>query len=1079
MLSQAMNISGQNLTFFHYGLAEGMSDPSVGAILQDRTGFIWVGTDFGLNRFDGLRFKTYLHDTSDSLSLSANSISCLFEASTGHIWVGTRGGGISVYDPTHERFTRMLHKAEDSSSLSNNYINHITADSEGHIWIATENGLNELISDPQYPQAAAFRTLQLPFSHIYCMAEWPRGTYWIGTDRKGVLRYEKASQQIERYVFDINNKSASPIPFNIIQAFYVDTLDGHNNLWIATLGGVGQVSLDSSQKYVFQKYRTNLKDSTTLPHYRISHILRNDPQTLWFASFQGLIQATETENGLIFSQIKHDPGDPNSLRDDMLHHLYLDETGNLWLATHNGLDMTPVKYLSQNVRAFNHQLLPLKNGINPIQHVTATFEDKEGNLWLGTYGFGLLLRHKASGKDYYFDTDALPSEEAISHGIVTKIDQDEEGIFSIATFGGFNRMVFTDSTGVPKARFTSFVHDEYDSTSLSDNHIFAIYDDKKGGIWLGTRGGGLNRFDKKTQTFQSYQYDSEDPNSINNNYVWDIQPDRQFLWLATDGGLNRMDLHTHTFRAFVHEPTQSHSLSNNFLNCLRIDQRGKLWVGTNSSGIAIMEDLDRPGTFTHIRKRDGLTHNQVYDLIEDYKGDIWVPTGQGLSRISHQLDPTMDAPASYIQNFDKRDGLQDNEFESGAGSITQTGRLILGGSNGYNQFHPDSIRKNQMPPKVVIASFYKDGELLQPGLPASDGRRLLSQDETFGTLSLNHKDLVIDIEFAALNYLFPEKNQYAYRLRGFNDSWTFVTDRPKATYTKLPSGNYIFEVKASNNDGVWNEVGTQLAIVVAPPPWRSGWAYLLYFLLGASLVYAYIQYRVNQKARALQNQLALEQARLQERELVLKNASADYHDELGNKMTKISLFVELAKRQEGVQDMVHTYLQQIESNTQQLSEGMRDFIWMLDPEKNSLFDLVSRVKDYAEQLFIFADIVFEIKGLQSSLSSISLTLAQRRHLMLIIKEALNNTVKYAEAKHVSLNFHLTARFLHLHIMDDGRGFDPQAIKDGYGLKNMASRAEKIQAQFRLDTQPHKGTHIHISFEIPHMEDGIASDHSVS
>ncbi|MEO0641135.1 MAG: ATP-binding protein, partial [Bacteroidota bacterium] len=186
-----------------------------------------------------------------------------------------------------------------------------------------------------------------------------------------------------------------------------------------------------------------------------------------------------------------------------------------------------------------------------------------------------------------------------------------------------------------------------------------------------------------------------------------------------------------------------------------------------------------------------------------------------------------------------------------------------------------------------------------------------------------------------------------------------------------------------------------------------------------------------------------------------------------------------AKRQEGVQDMVHTYLQQIESNTQQLSEGMRDFIWMLDPEKNSLFDLVSRVKDYAEQLFIFADIVFEIKGLQSSLSSISLTLAQRRHLMLIIKEALNNTVKYAEAKHVSLNFHLTARFLHLHIMDDGRGFDPQAIKDGYGLKNMASRAEKIQAQFRLDTQPHKGTHIHISFEIPHMEDGIASDHSVS
>ncbi|MEO0581353.1 MAG: two-component regulator propeller domain-containing protein, partial [Bacteroidota bacterium] len=237
LFSQAMNLSGQDLTFFHYGLAEGMSDPSVGAILQDRTGFIWVGTDFGLNRFDGLRFKNYLHDTSDSLSLSANSVSCLFEASTGHIWVGTRGGGISVYDPTHELFTRILHEAGDSSSLSNNYINHITADADGHIWVATEDGLNELTSDPKHPQAASFRTLPLPFAHIYCMAEWPRGTYWMGTDRNGILRYDKASQQITRYVFDPNNRPASPIPFNIIQAFYVDTVRDHNNLWIATLGG--------------------------------------------------------------------------------------------------------------------------------------------------------------------------------------------------------------------------------------------------------------------------------------------------------------------------------------------------------------------------------------------------------------------------------------------------------------------------------------------------------------------------------------------------------------------------------------------------------------------------------------------------------------------------------------------------------------------------------------------------------------------------------------------------------------------------------------------------------------------------
>ncbi|MEL6131943.1 MAG: two-component regulator propeller domain-containing protein, partial [Bacteroidota bacterium] len=649
------------------------------------------------------------------------------------------------------------------------------------------------------------------------------------------------------------------------------------------------------------------------------------------------------------------------------------------------------------------------------------------------------------------------------------------------TFGGFNRVEMKVVDGKPRLQFTNYLHRRNDPQSLSDNHVFAIYDDKKGNIWLGTRGGGLNKFHKKTGTFTVFKHQKDDPNSISNDYIWDICGDSLGnLWIATDGGLNRMELKTETFRVFVHEPTDPSSLSDNFVNCLKLDTQDRLWVGTNGNGLSIMEDLQRPGTFFHIRKNQGLTHNQIYGIVEDHRQDMWISTLDGISRISHTFTFASQSISSLIQNFDQRDGLQDNEFNSDAYFIAPDGKIYMGGVNGYNSFFPDNIQKNLVPPPVVISHISCNNRSIQPQQPNSDGRILLDQSPAFASqLQLNHKDLVIDIEFAALNYLFPEKNQYAYRLQGLNDTWTFTSDRSRATYTKLPAGNYTFEVKASNNDGVWNETGAKLRISVTPPPWLSGWAYLLYFLTGAALIYLYIQFRISQRAQALQNQIALEQARLQERELVLKNASADYHDELGNKMTKISLFVELAKRQAGVQDIVHTYLQLIESNAQQLSEGMRDFIWMLDPEKNTVFDLASRVKVYAEQLLSLAEITFEIKGLTPTLAQVTLTLTQRRHITLILKEALNNTVKYAQAHHVVLTFHLDTSNLHLYLTDDGKGFDPASVKNGYGLQNMADRAQKIQAQFQLISQLHEGTQIHLSLPIPHMEDRLTSENIAS
>ncbi|MEL6134819.1 MAG: two-component regulator propeller domain-containing protein, partial [Bacteroidota bacterium] len=418
----------QDYSFSHYGISQGLSDANAGPILQDRQGFIWVGTSHGLNRFDGLRFKTYLHDASDPYSLSANSISCLFESQAGHLWVGTRGGGMSVYDPRLDRFTPILHNPGDSLSLPNNYINQIYEDQKGRIWVATDKGLFQLISDPARPEEAEFQSLSgLPVPHIMCIAEWPKGTYWLGTARGGVLKYDTQTQIFERFRFNRKDKASSRIPNNLIRSFFVDTLYAHQSLWIATFGGVGKVQLDSTGHFSFSRYRHNTQDSTSIPHYRITTIRRDHPKKLWFTSYEGLIRAEEKGAQLSFRRYLHDPAKPKGLKSDLIYESLIDIHGNLWLGTAQGLEMTPLKYAEQNIAAFHHQRLPLDHGQVPVQDIMAVFEDKDENVWLGTYGHGLLLRHKASGKDYYFTPDdQMPT--SLSHTIVTGIFQDSEGI---------------------------------------------------------------------------------------------------------------------------------------------------------------------------------------------------------------------------------------------------------------------------------------------------------------------------------------------------------------------------------------------------------------------------------------------------------------------------------------------------------------------------------------------------------------------------------------------------------------------------------------------------------------------------
>lgn len=1067
-------VHAQSFTFFHLGIENGLSSQDTGPLWQDQQGFVWVGTSNGLNRFDGYHFTPYFFTPGDSFSIPTNTIAHVYQDRAARLWIATRGGGLAYYDARLDRFYPQLHDPNDDQSLGNHYLNQIYEDHQGRLWIATDTELNELVAwNPRTKQASFKRHTKLSDTHIETMAEWPKGTLWLGTAKHGLIRYRPASNEIRRFPYRREHgKVKGPIS-NLIKELYVDTLGQHNALWVCTFRGLTQITLDTGGEYVFRHIRKNEQFPDRFIDNHVTSLVRDGENSLWVGTYQGGVTRLLFEEDRIRSQhfmpqdrVEQGVGHP------LIRDLLFDQAGILWIAHGAGVDKVYVRHTEQNQSTFRHRRLPSRRGKPIVQDVLAFHTASQDTLLIGTYGNGLLLQTERSGQSYFFGTGAKTPTH-ISHDIVTAIDRDESGTYWIGTFGGFNQLTLDWEGRKPQPHFVNYVHRAVDSTSLSNDHIFALCQDGNQGYWIGTRGGGLNHFDKETKTFKAFTHQAEDTTSISNNYVWSITTDSQgYVWMATDGGVNRLDPKTHAFLRFQYNPKRPNGLSSNFVNAVYVDRQQRLWVGTNGGGITVMSTTDLGKIFWQIRTTDGLVHDEVYSILEDGEGLIWVSTSQGLSRINpHVLVEGNPIPLTAIQNFDKTDGLQDNEFNAGAHWKSQQGYLYLGGINGYNYFLPEEIRRNEEAPSVYLTEVSIFNQIVQPGMELSHGGVPLRDHVMSGqSLTLTHKDLVVTFSFSALNHLFPQNNQYAYQLVGFDEGWRYVNDERKATYTNLSPGTYTFRVKASNNDGVWNEEGTQLKVRVIPPPWRSWWAYTFYGILAMGLIYGFIRYRIAQRTRALEVQHRIEQAKAAEREQVRRHAAADYHDELGNKMTKIGLFVELARRQAQQDSQLNHFLDHIDTNAQRLSEGMRDFIWVLDPDKDTVFDLVGRLQEFAQQILTYTDLQFTIHGLDEQIGQRKLALNARRHIIMILKEALNNILKYAEAQHIRLSFDLTREDLLMALEDDGKGFDLATATSGYGLKNMHLRAEKIQANLNLSSKPGQGTRLEL--RIPHMGDEV-------
>ncbi len=821
----------KSIKFQRISIAEGLSQVVVTTTLQDRRGFMWFGTQDGLSRFDGYRFVNYAHQADDPDSLAHNTVKILLEDAAGVLWIGTDGGGLDRFDPTGKTFIHFRHDPADDRTLANDRVRALHLDRQGRLWIGTDGGGvcrleaagGRLPGDPRQATFVRYRhdpadPASLSHDNVRSLFGGADGALWIGTDGGGLNRLDPESGAFTRYRHDPGDPTS--LSSDRVKVVFQDA---GGQLWIGTYDG-GLNRFDPAVGR-FTRFRHDANDPTSLAADGVWALFQDRGGALWIGTEGGLNEWQPASES--FQRFRHDPTDPASLSNDGVLSIFEDEGGVLWVGTYSGLNKWNT--------AFGSFLHYRHWSENPDQlsksFVTSFAEDRDGKVWVGTFGGGLNRLDPETGAFRHVRHDP-EDPSSLSDDRVMSVLVDRHGVLWAGTLrGGLNRF--------DGERLTRFQHDPADPASLGFNGVTALLEDARGTIWAATYRGGLNRFDRSSETFRRFRHDPDDPESLSTDITIAVSEDAAgTLWVGTEeGGLNRFDPATGKVTGhYRNDPEIPQSLSSDTPWAIREGPRGDLWIGTLGGGLNRWAAADRGAgraVFQRYTKSDGLPSDLVYAILFDDAGQLWLSSNRGLT----QLDPETGA----VKTYDSSHGLQDDvEFNHGASLRARDGRMYFGGVNGFNAFYPERIQRNHHVPPVVLTRFLKFNQPVDLGRPLGE----------VGEITLGHKDYVVDFEFAALDYTAPEKNRYRHQLEGFDRDWVDSGKLRRATYTNLRAGDYVFRVKASNNDGVWNEEGVELKIKVLPPPWKTWWAYGLYTLALSCLLLLFARAQARKRQRA-------------------------------------------------------------------------------------------------------------------------------------------------------------------------------------------------------------------------------------
>ena len=840
ILVMALPLAAQRgkLRVTRLSLEEGLSQSTVDCILQDRTGFMWFGTQDGLNRYDGYHFKVYQHDPEDETSISNNAIICLYEDRSGNLWVGTPGG-LNRFDHESETFVRYHHDPARQDSLSSDNIKSVLEDASGHLWVGTSSGLNRFDHatgrarhyrhDPSNPNS-------LSDDNVKSLYEDGAKNLWIGTG-KGLNELNRQNETFTHYFHNPDD------PFSISHNGVLSICQDRSGvLWIGT--NAGGLNRFDRERRTFTRYKADARLDDSLSHDQIKTVYADRSGRLWIGTMDGL---NRFEGGDRFSHYVADPFDSHSLSVNEIRSIFEDRSGVLWIGTAAG----GINKIDHQRDRFTHY--KIKSSRSESSSIFAIFPNRDGLLWLGT-SEGLVKFNRNTDATELFRSDPI-SSNSLDDTNVWSILEDASGTLWVGTDGGLKK--FEPSTGklinVPLAG----------TEKAGDIDILVLYEDRIGKLWLGTFALGLVRYDRENNQFKVYQHIPGQKHSLSSNDVRSIKEDRDgTLWIGTKGGgLNRFDRGREQFSAYRANPEDPTSISNDMIRSI-YEPPGNdtiLWLGTSGGLNRLTKET---GTFKSYRKKDGLPNDLIYGILGDRRGFLWVSTNRGLSR----FDPS----GETFRNYDINDGLQSNEFNTGAYYQSRTGELFFGGIDGINAFFPKQIKDDSYVPKVILTNLmlFNKPVSIRSKKNQKNGTYLEKAIHLTDSIEMSYKDYVFSFEFTSLHYAAPERNLYAYKLEGLDKDWLYTeAENRRATFTNLAAGDYVFRVKGSNKDGVWNEVGTAIKLKINSPPWKTWWAKSLYFFFTLSLIFWYL--RLQKEKLARERQIAEQERRVAEKDRLI------------------------------------------------------------------------------------------------------------------------------------------------------------------------------------------------------------------
>jgi len=1003
-------ISGRDIRFTRLSTTEGLSQIKVSQVLQDDQGFMWFGTQYGLNRFDGYNFKVFVHDPRDANSLSGVLIGALFKDRDGTLWVGCdqfvnrfdretetfrqypvpfvyhisqdAGGtlwlatpnGLYSLDPATGRIRRYAHDANDPSSLSSNEVKSSAEDREGRFWVANGEGLDG------FDRTTGKVTLHIPSREAalgFSFYEDRFGMLWLYHASASVIAsFDPKTNTLTQYSFYEGQS-----PGSVLTGINTMLEDRNGTLWVGT-NGAGLLKFDREERR-FIAYRNNPVDPESIGQDSVISLFEDREGNLW-AGLGGMGLTRFSTTPLPFKRYRHDFGDSHSTGEPFVGAIYEDRQGILWVGNHDALNRID--------RATGHSSSYRTGGPGEASDVITLDEDRSGSLWVGTFSHGL----------YRFDRRSR--------------------------------------------QFTRFQHNPADAYSLSNDIVPRLLIDHNGTLWAATW-DGLDQFDAATERFKTYRTASQGRSPF---YIDLVEDPKGGLWLGTHAsGLQRFEPETGQFTIYQHDNHRPGTLSDNRVNSVYFDRSGTMWLGTQN-GLNKLEP--KTGTFTVYTHQDGLAGNAVSCILEDDHGDLWMSTNNGMSRFDPQR--------TTFKNYSTADGLPGADLTGwGSCSKSAAGEMFFAGFSGATAFYPDKVVDSLYVPPVVLTGFRLSGRPVEIG----GGSPLQKSIAYTNALRLSHRQNMFSLEFAALSYLNPATNRYRYKLEGLDSEWHEAGSQERlVNYTTLPAGVYRFRVQGATSSGPWTEPGVILQIEVLPPWWSTWWFRTTCAVLLVLLALAAYSHHLRQIAREFE--LLLE-GRIDERTRIAR----ELHDTLLQSFQGLLISLQAVHHLlPGRPAEASQRLDQVlDRGDQAIAEG-RDAVQGLRSSTVVDSDLIHRLTVLAEEFAVpngnYASASFRllVEGKPRRLDPIL-----QDEIYRIACEALGNAFHHANAQNVEAEITYSGRLFVLRVRDNGCGIETSIRDRGgraghFGLTGMRERAKTFGGRVEVWSQERAGTEVELT-----------------